>query len=1217
LRLASPVPVRMEFRILGPLEVLVEGQRVALRGSKQRALLALLLVHAGETLGTERLIDELWGERAPASAAKAVQVHISRLRKALAVGAGERADAVVLTRERGYELALDPEHIDAHRFERLVAEARRELAAGHPESALAALEDGLSLWRGRPLDDLSYEPFAQREIARLEDLHVSALEQLIDAKLALGRHGEVVGELERLIADYPYRERLRAQLMLALYRCERQADALQAYQDARRALVDELGIEPGERLRELERAIFAQEPELAAPAAPLVVAEGMSDVGGGAALALGPEGLPTGVVTFLLTDIEGSSRLWELDADAMAAGLELHDRLIGDRVGAHAGWLLKAKGEGDATLSVFRRASDAVACAVELQSALLGAAWPGGLELRVRIALHSGEAHERGGDYFGAALNRAARLRSLARAGAILISQATAEIAQERLPREVELVDLGRQVLRGLARPENVFELRAISRSLAGESAFDAPRTMVTPPPDATRGLPAPSTARLPIPPTRTIGREAERATLAELLRRGEVRLVTLVGPGGVGKTRLALEVARLLESEFRDGAWFVELAAVAEPEHVASAIGNTLSLTPLPDEAPGEALARFLGPRQALLVLDNFEHLLAATPLVSELLGKCDALKVLATSRAALRLRPEHCVSVEPLGLPPSEEPAEVEHSAAGALFLDRADSVGAKIVLDGVSARAIASLCRRLDGLPLALELAAARTTLLDPPTLNTRLAGALDALGDAPRDAPDRQRTLRATIGWSYCLLNAAEAAVFARFAVFAGGATIDAAQAVTGTDLDALQGLVDKQLLSRRDDSSPDARLLMLETVREYARERLDADADAAQIWERHCRYYLALAERAEPEWFTRGEAAWLPKLDAEVDNFRAALDWSLSGDPVLALRLASLLDLFWGIRNRYAEGLEWIEAARDAAGDDAPIRDRARARRGQVLLLGQGGSAYDLRGSMEEARAIAVDALALSRQAGDTAGIAEALLLLAGIDVAESLPQRRRRALADEALVLARQASDERIVAFALKERACAVPPEQGTAELNEAVTMLRKTGGSRQLLWLYSDVAYNAIKRGRPELARPMLDNALPLARELGDPSELAFVCGNLGLEALFTGDLDRARAAFDEQLELCLEQVLWVAAEGLSGLAAIATRRDDPERAARLLGAASASGPWDADADVTAHLERQFFAPARARLGTARWNQAHAEGAQMSFEQAIAFGLNSPRPPH
>jgi DNA-binding SARP family transcriptional activator len=262
LGLLAPPTTRMEFRILGPLEALDEGRPLGLGGSKQRALLAVLLLHANETLATDRLIDELWAERPPATAAKTVQVYISRLRKALAGGDGDDPAGGVATREHGYQLRLDPERLDAHRFERLVAQGRRELAVGRPERAAAALEEALSLWRGPPLADLAYEPFAQREIARLEDLRAAALEQLIEAKLALGRHAEVIGELEGLIAQHPYRERLRAQLMLALYRSERQADALQAYQDARRTLVEELGIEPGERLRGLERAILAQDPRL-------------------------------------------------------------------------------------------------------------------------------------------------------------------------------------------------------------------------------------------------------------------------------------------------------------------------------------------------------------------------------------------------------------------------------------------------------------------------------------------------------------------------------------------------------------------------------------------------------------------------------------------------------------------------------------------------------------------------------------------------------------------------------------------------------------------------------------------------------------------------------------------------------------------------------------------------------------------------------------------
>lgn len=538
----------MDFRILGPLEALDGGQPVALGGSRQRALLALMLLHPNEALRSDRLIDELWGERPPAAAAKTLQVHVSRLRKALARGAAGGSGDLVITREHGYELRLDLERVDAHRFERRLAQGRSELAAGRAGSAAAALEEALSLWRGRPLDDLAYEPFAQQAIARLEDLRIAAVEQLVEAKLALGRHAEVVVELEPLIAAYPYRERLRAQLMLALYRCDRQADALQAYQDARRSLVEELGIEPGERLRELERAILAQEPGLATPV--LEAAEHRAEPGAGARPSPGAPDLGRAppdadgahsarrLVSIVFAEIAGSTGLAErLDPESMHSLLDRYSEVCGAVIERHGGMVEGFT--GDSVVGVFGRAGvheddalRAVRAAVELREA--GAALSAELErdpgvrLGMQLGVESGEvfvsAGARRSEFAaGDAFNVAARLEGTATEGEILLGDNVYRLVRGAVRAE----RLEPRSLRG--RTAKVQVWRLLDLVADGEAIERSARSWF-------------------------VGRVPELAALRAAFARARdeqaCQAVTVVGAAGIGKSRLARELVAEVASD-------------------------------------------------------------------------------------------------------------------------------------------------------------------------------------------------------------------------------------------------------------------------------------------------------------------------------------------------------------------------------------------------------------------------------------------------------------------------------------------------------------------------------------------------------------------------------------------------------------------------------------------------------------------------------------------
>jgi predicted ATPase/class 3 adenylate cyclase len=630
--------------------------------------------------------------------------------------------------------------------------------------------------------------------------------------------------------------------------------------------------------------------------------------------------LPRGTVTFLFSDVEGSTRLLTRLRGRYGEVLGEHQRLLRAAFADHDG--REVHTEGDAFFVAFVRASDAIAAAVSAQRSLASQRWPEGVDVRVRIGVHTGEAEVRQDDYVGLDVHRAARICAAGHGGQVLISSSTRELVSGELPGDVALRDLGEHRLKDLERPEHLFQL------VVGDlPAQFAPLASLSPGSAGANGLP-PS-------PNRTIGRADDVRAIADRVRVDGVRLLTLTGPGGVGKTRLALEAAHAVRADFADGAHFVSLAALQRPEDVPGSVVRTLAIVVLSGESAGQAAERFLAAKHLLLVVDNFEHVLAAAPFIGTLLDACPALMVLATSREPLSLQAEERYPVSPLALP-ARVTREDANALAGvdavALFCARARARDPDFELDDANATPVAEICRRVDGLPLAIELAAARCGLLSPVEIAQRLQHALAAMGAGARHAPARQQTLRATIDWSHELLSDAEKQCFARFAVFAGGATVQDTETITHAALDTLDGLVAKNLLIVRHDAHIPPRLGMLETIRAYATERFASAADVDTVRDDHYLHYLALAEYHGDEralWGPDGNAH-LTHLDAEIDNLYAAFRWAIGqASARRALAMCVALSCYWSMRNRYADAVGWIDQALNLPGADAHPALRVR------------------------------------------------------------------------------------------------------------------------------------------------------------------------------------------------------------------------------------------------------------------------------------------------
>lgn len=953
---------------------------------------------------------------------------------------------------------------------------------------------------------------------------------------------------------------------------------------------------------------------------------------------------PSGTVTFLFTDVEGSTRRWERDSPAMLQVVERHFALLDEAIVANNG--VRFKTIGDAIQAAFPTAPDALRAAVAAQRALTAENWGELGPISVRMALHTGSAEPRDGDYLAPALNRLARLLAATAGGQMVMTEAARNLVRDQLPPGVALRNLGEHRLRDLREAEHIFQIDAEGLPSEFPPLQTIDRQM----------------DNLPAQVTAFVGREQELANVKQRLEDPGVRLLTLTGPGGTGKTRLALQVASDLVGQYPDGVWFVPLAPIASAGRVASAIAEVLGVRESPGEPIAESLKSFLRTRRLLLVLDNFEHVVEAAPLVSSLLASDPGLQVLATSRTPLRISAENELPIEPLGLPSRQtglRPKEALTSEAVRLFVDRAQAVRAGFTLTAENVDAVVAICLRLDGLPLAIELAAARMRLLPPEAILARLDSQLSLLTGGSRDHPERQQTLRAAIGWSHDLLDVSEQALFRRLAVFVGGWTLQAAEAVVnaapGPDIpviDCLEALHANSLirLAQADsqDASADPRFAMLQTIREFAREQLVSSGELDVVSEAHAAYFVALAGEAEPHLTGRSAATWLSRFETEHDNVRAALAWLRDrGDAAQALRLAGALWRFWWLRGHIGEGRDELDAVLAlAAPDDSALKPvRAAALDGAGILA-------ETQGDYHRAQTLHKQALEISRAIEDRLGIARSLGNL-GVVAFDRRDDDKAVALLDESLELARESGNDFLIATALNDQG-RVAYEQG--DLERAESLYRESLGLRRRIGSESDIARTlnnlggvALQMGNFARAAELFGESLELYRAVSDPWGAAGAMINLALAARDQGDASRATALFAESLDLFrdtgdtrnialallslaeTERLMadhgtsaahyreaiaafrdvddpLGAADGLAGLAGVLHLSGQSEIAARMLAAATVSLTGDASRGLTESAQyRQDRDAIRAALGEDSFAALWAEGMMLSLDAAAS----------
>jgi predicted ATPase/class 3 adenylate cyclase len=913
--------------------------------------------------------------------------------------------------------------------------------------------------------------------------------------------------------------------------------------------------------------------------------------------------LPTGTITFLLTDIEGSTELWEQNPESMRGALIRHDAIFDAAVDDHSGVHVRPRGEGDSRFAVFQDAVDAVAAAVEIQQNMASETWGIPDPLRVRIGLHTGVADLRMGDYYGSAVNRSARMRGLGNGGQILLSLTTKELVQDNLPEGVTFADMGYHTLKGLSRPENVFQL--LIPGLFQEF----------PPLKSLENLPN----NLPAQTTEFIGRKAEIEEIVKNLSKHSVRLLTLTGPGGTGKTRLSQESAAEMMDYFPDGVFFIPLAPISDPELVPTTIARTIGVREGGGLPPLENLKAYLGDKHMLLLLDNFEQVMDATGIVSELLAAAPDLKLILTSRIPLQVRGEQEFPVPPLDVPGINVALEeIESIECVQMFVALAQAAKPSFEFNRENSAAVAEICRRLDGLPLAIEIAAARSRMLSPQAMLKRLDESLKLLTGGPKDLPARQQTLRGAIDWSYDLLETADRTLFARLGVFVGGFTLEAAEAVCNPNdqLDVFTGietLLTNSLLKLANPGDDEPRFELLQTIREYALEKLVDNGELDELRQRHAEYFNQKSDEIMWQLYSARSVEFLKILETEQDNFRAALKWSLeSPDRIgVGIQIAFGIFWFWYRYGHFHEGREWCERLliqSDELGHH-PLRAMVLATIGMMAMW---------EGDLNVAVGYALESLDIWRALEEPEGLGLSLMT-AGI-------------------VLLNQGQDDRARPY-----------------LEESVEVFREIGAT----WLEGTALVHlgnvALGQGDIDAALVYLEKGEIIARQVGDPWQIAFAVNNRGevarvlgeydkahryyveteqhyqqadaigdqarlihtlaYIAQHEGDLETAEARFRESLESFLELGNKRGiAECLAGLAGLAAERGEVEWAVPLLAASEAlltsfgAAWWPAD---RVEFERSLELT-RTALEQAEFEELWNQGKVFGLEEAVKYASGS-----